>query len=75
MSYYEGVVDDFIIIDLKTLGISHNEVLKLNYIKDLIKSIPNLNFDDTFWLSKVNEMMGMHVDYVVEEPVEISEDN
>ncbi len=57
MSYYEGVVDDFIIIDLKTLGISHNEVLKLNYIKDLIKSIPNLNFDDTFWLSKVNEIV------------------
>jgi len=57
MSYYEGVVDDFIIIDLKTLGISHNEVLKSNYIKDLIKSIPNLNFDDTFWLSKVNEIV------------------
>jgi hypothetical protein len=57
MSYYEGVVDDFIIIDLKTLGISYNEVLKSNYLKDLIKSIPNLNFDDTFWLSKVNEIV------------------
>jgi len=57
MSYYEGVVDEFITIDLKTLGISYNEVLKSNYIKDLIKSIPNLNFDDTFWLSKVNEIV------------------
>ena len=57
VSYYEGVVDEFITIDLKTLGISYNEVLKSNYIKDLIKSIPNLNFDDTFWLSKVNEIV------------------
>jgi hypothetical protein len=57
MSYYEGVVDEFITIDLKTLGISYNEVLKSNYLKDLIKSIPNLNFDDTFWLSKVNEIV------------------
>ncbi len=57
VSYYEGVVDEFITIDLKTLGISYNEVLKSNYLKDLIKSIPNLNFDDTFWLSKVNEIV------------------
>ncbi len=56
-SYYEDVIDEFIIIDLKTLGISHGEVLESNYIKDLIKSIPNLNFDDTFWLSKVNEII------------------
>jgi hypothetical protein len=57
MSYYEGVVDEFIIIDIKTLGISYDEVLKSNYVKDLIKSIPNLNFDDMFWLSKVNEII------------------
>ena len=43
MSYYEGVVDEFIIIDIKTLGISYDEVLKSNYVKDLIKSIPNFS--------------------------------
>ena len=39
------------------MGISYDEVLKSNYVKDLIKSIPNLNFDDMFWLSKVNEII------------------
>lgn len=55
--YYKDVIDEFIVIDLKSLGISYNDTLKTYIIKDLIKSIPNLKFDDMIWLSKVNEII------------------
>ncbi len=57
LEYYKDVIDDFIVVDLKLFGVNSFDLLKTDEIKNIVKNIPNLNFDDVIWCSKVNEII------------------
>lgn len=57
LSYYQNVVDKFIVIDLKEYNVNSVELLKTNVVKDIVNNIPDLNFEDVIWCSKVGEII------------------
>jgi len=57
MEYYNDYVDEFIIFDLKAHGLNYNDSILSSEVTKLIKNIKNLNFEDTIWCSKVNDIL------------------